>query len=699
MNEKYPLSLPENTVLAGQYIIQEPLGQGGFGITYKAVDRLSGKYVAVKEYFPETMATRMTGKTDVITYSGDRGENFIYGKQCFMQEAETLAQFIGNENIVRVYSYFEEYGTAYFVMDYIEGTPLDEYVKLHGGKISFEEASDILIPIMDALGAVHDKGIVHRDVSPDNIYITKKGEVKLIDFGAARQSLGDKSQSLDVILKHGFAPKEQYMRRGKQGAFTDIYALGATFYYVLTGKRPPDALERVDEDDIIPPSTLGVKLSREAEEAILMALNVQPEDRFQSMSAFKNAMMSVKGQEDNVVVHSTSVLDAISQVNPVNSTTASDTISTAHSVNSTSGYNNRSSAKKKSGKRVGISIGVVFLIVAAVFGIMIIRFSGLSGVKDDGDIIGNNINNLSNGSGIIPGGDMEGEVYLDMDNDGKRFRSLSIIDDKVYAVNGAGIAVRFNMTDNRNISGAEVVPQLSDFQNITRLYVSKSNFYVFTSDRNLYCVNRNENSIRECSFDDLRVGEYTFTENGKFCYMDWSGEKGYWTLFYSSMDEMDQMATAYYTISDEYSGVGSLNAKLFSGEGDNVYVYLGCTDKNLNKLYKFDLSKNTGENPAIYDYNDAYIRQGFNYDGRNVISAYWEGEDSDSIFRVESLEFDTGKTELFYNDNVDTAGNQINCFDELTVYPGKTDKVSLLVGPVDVNTGANRALQLDLPLN
>lgn len=689
MNEKYPLSLPENTVLAGQYIIQEPLGQGGFGITYKAVDRLSGKYVAVKEYFPETMATRMAGKTDVITYSGDRGENFIYGKQCFMQEAETLAQFIGNENIVRVYSYFEEYGTAYFVMDYIEGTPLDEYVKLHGGKISFEEASDILIPIMDALGAVHDKGIVHRDVSPDNIYITKKGEVKLIDFGAARQSLGDKSQSLDVILKHGFAPKEQYMRRGKQGAFTDIYALGATFYYVLTGKRPPDALERVDEDDIIPPSTLGVKLSREAEEAILMALNVQPEDRFQSMSAFKNAMLAVRVQGNDRSVYPTSAMNStipVKQVNPANSSAEHD-------------GPRRNKGKGK--KRIIIGAGIAAAMVAVVFFGMAYIGSVGSGGRYSGAIIGNNVNNLSNGSGIIPGGDMEGEAYLDMDNDGKRFRSLSIIDDKVYAVNGAGIAVRFNMTDNRNISGAEVVPQLSDFQNITQLYVSKNNFYVFTSDRKLYCVSRTENKTQE-SYFDYDNGEFTFTEKGRLCYIvrEYNAQSDgyYWNLYVTPIGEIDQIANAdYYTFPDDFSGVVS-DAQLFGGVGDEVYIYLYCLEKNLNRLYKFDLSKNTGENPAIYDYNDAYRRQGFNYDGKNVISAYWEGY-SGSNFRVESLEFDTGKTELFYNDNVDTAGNQINYFDELTVYPGKTDKVSLLVGPVDVYTGANRALQLDLPLN
>ena len=293
MNEEYPLALPENTVLAGQYIIQTVLGQGGFGITYKALDRKNAKEVAVKEYFPDTMATRVPGNTEITTYPGDRGENFTYGKQCFLQEAETLAKFIGNENIVQIYSYFEEYGTAYFVMDYIEGTSLDEYVKKQGGKLSYEEASSLLIPVMDALSAVHKKGIVHRDVSPDNIFITPDGKAKLIDFGAARQSLGDKSQSLDVILKHGFAPKEQYMCRGKQGPYTDVYALGATFYYVLTGKKPLDALERVDNDELVVPSVFGVKLPKSAEDAIFTALNVQQQERFQSMEEFKSALLEL----------------------------------------------------------------------------------------------------------------------------------------------------------------------------------------------------------------------------------------------------------------------------------------------------------------------------------------------------------------------------------------------------------------------
>lgn len=291
INERFPLAIPEGTVLAGQYVITKVLGQGGFGITYQAKDHKTGQKYAIKEFFPDSMATRMQGTNTVMPFTGDRGENFLYGKECFLQEAETLAQFIGNDGIVRIYSYFEEYGTAYFVMDFIEGKSLDAYIKEKGGKLPFEETLKLLIPVMDALESVHQKGIVHRDVAPDNIYLTNDGAVKLIDFGAARQSLGDKSQSLDVVLKHGFAPKEQYTRRGRQGPYTDIYALGATFYFALTGKRPPDSLERLEEDDIVLPSTLGVSVPKQAEEAIMTALNVRSEDRFQRMGAFKTALV------------------------------------------------------------------------------------------------------------------------------------------------------------------------------------------------------------------------------------------------------------------------------------------------------------------------------------------------------------------------------------------------------------------------
>ena len=237
--EKYPLALTPGTVLAGRFIIGRVLGQGGFGITYLAQDYQTKERVALKEYFPEAMVTRSQNLT-VSFFSGEKKDFFEYGKSCFLEEAKTLAQFIGTENIVRIYSYFEENDTAYFAMEFIEGESLQDYISSKGGKIPFEDAKRIIFPIMDALEIVHSKGIIHRDISPDNIYICKNNSVKLLDFGAARYSLGDKSRSLDVVLKHGYAPKEQYTRPGKQGPFTDIYSLAATLYKTLTGRTPPD---------------------------------------------------------------------------------------------------------------------------------------------------------------------------------------------------------------------------------------------------------------------------------------------------------------------------------------------------------------------------------------------------------------------------------------------------------------------------
>lgn len=287
--DKYPLALPPGTVLGGQYILGRVLGQGGFGITYVAQDHKSKALVAIKEFFPDTLSSR-TAKYAVTAYSGERNENFQYGKKCFLEEAKTLAEFMEHPNIVHVIQYFEENGTAYFVMEYIHGTTLQDYTAEKGGKISWKEAADILLPIVDALGAVHAKGIVHRDVTPDNIVITDDGQVKLLDFGAARYTLGHKSHSLDIVLKHGFAPKEQYTRHGRQGPYTDIYSLAATFYYVTTGRVLPDSIDRMEEDDLILPSSLGVQIPSYAEDALVKALSVRYEDRYQSMRDFRDAL-------------------------------------------------------------------------------------------------------------------------------------------------------------------------------------------------------------------------------------------------------------------------------------------------------------------------------------------------------------------------------------------------------------------------
>lgn len=288
--ERHPMALPTGSILNGKYIVGRVLGQGGFGITYLAWDYTLRTRVAVKEFFPEGVAVRQAGAAAAALISQEAREPFLNGVRSFLDEARVLARFQGNLNIVGVREFFEENRTAYFVMDYVEGTSLKSYIASHGGRISWQEAARVLIPVMDALEAVHLSGILHRDVTPDNIYLTKNGSVKLLDFGAAWSASGKHGQS--VLLKAGYAPIEQY-GGGIQGPYTDVYSLAATFYAAVTGFLPPDADERRDRDTLSPPSAQGISVPWELENAILKGLAVQPENRFQSMADFRTAIIRI----------------------------------------------------------------------------------------------------------------------------------------------------------------------------------------------------------------------------------------------------------------------------------------------------------------------------------------------------------------------------------------------------------------------
>ena len=288
--KKYPVALRAGTILNNRYIVGRVLGQGGFGITYLAWDEKLAARVAVKEYMPNDISARVGTTVSVAMES--RAEDFTYGEERFQEEARILAKFMGQPNIAGVTDYFDENGTSYFVMDYIEGISFKTYIEGAGGKVNVEEALDVMIPVLRALTAVHAEGFIHRDVTPDNIYITKDGNVKLLDFGSARYSIGDKSKSLDVILKVGYAPKEQYIRRGRQGPYTDVYSCAACLYAAITGYLPPESLERLDHDTLVPPSQMGVEIPLYLERAILKGLAVQPEDRFQTAGEFLEALES-----------------------------------------------------------------------------------------------------------------------------------------------------------------------------------------------------------------------------------------------------------------------------------------------------------------------------------------------------------------------------------------------------------------------
>jgi len=283
--------LPQGTELNHRYVIESVLGHGGFGITYAARDKILNVRVAIKEYLPRQLATRGEGQTKVSIFTGEARQQYDYGLRKFLEEAQSVARFSHHPNIVSARDYFEAHGTAYMVMEYVEGVTLKEYLAKKGGRISFEEATGILMPVMDALREVHQGGMLHRDISPDNIYITTTAQVKILDFGAARYFAGEQSKSLSVILKSGYAPEEQYRSSGKQGSWTDVYAVGATLYKALTGQTPPDALDRMAEDTLVPPSRLGVNIPPQAEQALLTSLAVNAGSRFPDMGAFQQALL------------------------------------------------------------------------------------------------------------------------------------------------------------------------------------------------------------------------------------------------------------------------------------------------------------------------------------------------------------------------------------------------------------------------
>lgn len=286
-----PYHMAAGTVLHDRYLVGRVLGFGGFGVTYIGYDVMLRHTVAIKEYLPGEFSTRMPGHTRLTVYSGDKEEQFMAGKDKFLEESRKLIQFQNIPEIVHVFDCFEENDTAYIIMEYLEGQSLKAKLD-HDGRMPIDEALPIILDVLHALEAVHKKGILHRDVAPDNIFLTKEGQVKLIDFGAARYATTTHSRSLTVLIKPGFAPEEQYRSRGDQGPWTDVYATAATLYKMITGITPDDALERSVNDRLKVPSRLHIKIGRNIENALMNALNVKVEGRTESAERFEEELMA-----------------------------------------------------------------------------------------------------------------------------------------------------------------------------------------------------------------------------------------------------------------------------------------------------------------------------------------------------------------------------------------------------------------------
>ena len=284
--------LKPGVILKERYKIEEVIGAGGFGITYRAWDPLLQSYVAIKEYYPSGIATRSADSSKVCVPVGQEQREYHRGRIRFLKEAQDVARFQSEPNIVSIYDYLEENDTAYMVMEYLHGCTLKQYIREHGGRLDTDHILHICLSVLDALAVVHKAGMIHRDISPENIFICEDLTVKLIDFGAAKQVYLDGEQTMSVVLK----PPEQYAKKDKQGPWTDIYALGATLYFAATGEKPEESFGRVLEDTIKPVCEVNPEIPRAMSQVIMRAMSVKIEDRYQTVEAMREALLAGEGQ-------------------------------------------------------------------------------------------------------------------------------------------------------------------------------------------------------------------------------------------------------------------------------------------------------------------------------------------------------------------------------------------------------------------
>ena len=294
-SDNQPHQLGVGTLLRDQYVIGRALGQGGFGITYLGWDRYLDMKVAVKEFYPSALVARDRAYgTGVFTTAENGAAAFRASLERFLREAKALARFEGVPAIVSIKSFFEANGTAYIIMEYVKGTSLEKFVALRGGRLAPEEAFRLLDPVIDALAKVHEAGMVHRDISPDNIILHPMGGAKLLDFGAVREVQDPRTgqrdlKSTEAILKHGFAPIEQYQSKGDLGPWTDVYAFCGTLFYCLTGRVPMEATQRILDGVDLPWAQIP-GLSPHHQQVLRKGTALRAADRYAGMAQLKQAL-------------------------------------------------------------------------------------------------------------------------------------------------------------------------------------------------------------------------------------------------------------------------------------------------------------------------------------------------------------------------------------------------------------------------
>lgn len=282
-----PRCLRPGMCLRDRYVLGRVLGEGSFGISYIAWDCLLDTVVAIKEYFPASLVSRHISEededTNVYIYEKRESQKYQESLKKYLGEAKSLSAYYDLDGIVSVRDFCYANNTAYIVMGYVDGISVKEYVEKNG-PIEGEKFLRMLEPVIQSLAKVHQTGVLHRDISPDNMLLTRDEKLVLIDFGAARKENINMTRSMTVVFKRGFSPEEQYRTRGQQGAWTDVYALCATAYYALTGKAPDESIQRVLEDDMPSLTEMtDVDLPMQQKRAFMKGMTVDFHHRYQTM--------------------------------------------------------------------------------------------------------------------------------------------------------------------------------------------------------------------------------------------------------------------------------------------------------------------------------------------------------------------------------------------------------------------------------
>ncbi len=346
------------TVLENKYMLGRVIGVGGFGITYIGWDLNLQTYIAIKEYFPDSIASRDAARSEeVIPNEGSR-EIYDKGLKRYVEEAQNISKFYQLQGIVSVKDFFYANGTAYIVMEYINGINLKEYLKNCGGRLDEATVLALMKPVFESLYQIHNSGLVHRDISPDNIMVDNEGKIKLIDFGSARGQSAESDKTYTVILKHGYAPSEQYYAKGNQGPWTDIYSLCATMYKMLTGTIPPNSVERMEQDMYQTPSSMGIPVSERTERVLAKGLAVKINDRYQDIGQL---LTDLYGEAPVMQTGSSiPIASASAQANGVSLSSQSMHISRAVETN------NKAKDNKKAGYIIIGSLAAIVIVAVLV---------------------------------------------------------------------------------------------------------------------------------------------------------------------------------------------------------------------------------------------------------------------------------------------------------------------------------------------